>query len=163
MSTDTLISIHGFKPRLSRPVPHGGKRGESRREGFPENQRASSPRPSSTPRRRGSSALIVSRISRPDGTFPEPSNLASPPAEPEDFLWVNRFATRETNKVPSRIHSRESGGGSRQSLLPTASPKIMQKMDHGLRRISSKLQSRTSGLPVVSSTSCSSASKEISR
>src|ERR1035437_9999876 len=35
--------------------------------------------------------------------------------------------------------------------------------DHGLRRISSKLQSRTSGLPMVSSTSCSSASKEISR
>ena len=35
--------------------------------------------------------------------------------------------------------------------------------DHGRRQMSSKLQSRTSGLPMVSSTSCCSESKEISR
>src|SRR5208283_4562605 len=72
---------------------------------------------------------------------------------------VNRFATRETNEVPSRIHSRESGGGG-------GPPKSLTNSfteDHGLRRISSKLQSRASGLPMVSSTSCCSESKEISR
>ena len=72
---------------------------------------------------------------------------------------INRFATRETNEVPSRIHSRESGGVGR----PAKSPANRFTAAHGLRRISSKLQSRTSGLPLVSSTRCSSASKEISR
>jgi len=71
---------------------------------------------------------------------------------------INRFATCETNEVPSRIHSRESGGGN-----PPKSPTNSFTENHGLRRMSSKLQSRTSGLPMVSSTSCSSASKEISR
>jgi len=72
---------------------------------------------------------------------------------------INRFATREINEVPSQINSRESGGvGSPPKSLTNSFTE-----DHGLRRMSSKLQSRTSGLPVVSSTSCSSASKEISR
>ena len=41
-STDTPISIHDFRPRLSLPA----KRGESRREGFVKKPRAASPRPS---------------------------------------------------------------------------------------------------------------------
>jgi hypothetical protein len=39
---------------------------------------------------------------------------------------VNRFTTRETNEVPSRIHSRESGGVSRQSLLSNSQRQSVQ-------------------------------------
>lgn len=46
---------------------------------------------------------------------------------------------------------------------PPKSPANSFTEDHGRRRMSSKLQSRTSGLPRVSSTRCCSESKEISR
>lgn len=70
----------------------------------------------------------------------------------------NRFATRETNAAPSGIHSRAGGRG-----IPSKSPACRFTAVQGRRRISSKLQSRTSGLPMASSTSFCAGSKEISR
>jgi hypothetical protein len=89
-SADTLISIPGFKPRLSRPARH--ERGESRREGLRKKiQRLLTPALSSTSRRRGSIASLLPCQSRQTHTFPEMSNFRSPPAQPEDFLWI-KFA-----------------------------------------------------------------------